>query len=57
MDEVNSLQLKNLKTESRIFKSEDASPGGDSYLNQLDTNCSAAGQLELKKGAQVILIR
>jgi ATP-dependent DNA helicase PIF1 len=51
----NSGELRKIKTESQFYEAVDA--GGDQWKQFFDKNCQAPTRLELKVGAQVILLR
>lgn len=55
----NMKRLEELAGEATVFEAEDSSKLGDSspYIAQLQRSCPAPKKLQLKKGAQVILLR
>lgn len=55
VDRFNMKKLSELKTPSRTFQSNDV--GNEYQLESLDRNCLAPKRLELKVGAQVMLLK
>lgn len=63
VDSLNLRELGGLRGETKVFHAKDSSTAsiggmaGSSFLEQLQSNCPARSKLELKIGAQVILLR
>lgn len=58
VDEANAIQLRRLPSDSKVFDAEDSGTILDlEQRSKLLGNCMATDRLELKKGAQVMLIK